>query len=529
MRTCPRRARLTHLVLFILLVTSVPLRARADEAQSALKPVAQSPPKPAAALESKPADQPNPRVPTARSPDQVIASLNRAMTWYRQARIVMRSVDGSGVFGHADEQTALRLVGRAFDVARAEAALLARDSVASSGATDQRAEEQKKLEATVREEEQAVERLRARVRAEPAKRAALAREATAAQNKLELDRARLDFFGQLRALDSSRSGADDDLQHQIEALQEAVPELGAPAASQAAGSTASGSGSGTWGMVQRLLALQRSRRRLDDLEKATNELVRRLDDETKGSRDALRPMLARLRALAKDPTDSAPSLADSQREFRALLERRKLLVAVALPMRDEAALARRFAGDLEGWNEVIDRESWHALQGLALDLLGVLVALVVIFVGGLLWRIAVTRYVTDAARRRVLLTARSVVLTVAVALVLIFHFTSEMAALVTALGFAAAGVAFALQNVILAVAGYFTMVAPNGIRVGDRVSLQGPFGYVHGEVAEIGFVRVKLNELAGEPLTPTGRVVVFPNSVVFTGTFFKDPPGAPAR
>jgi len=111
--------------------------------------------------------------------------------------------------------------------------------------------------------------------------------------------------------------------------------------------------------------------------------------------------------------------------------------------------------------------------------------------------------------------------------VLIFHFTSEMTALVTALGFAAAGIAFALQNVILAVAGYFTMVAPNGIRVGDRVSLQGPFGYVHGEVTEIGFVRIKLQELAGDPLRPSGRVVVFPNSVVFTGSFFKDPP-APA-
>jgi small-conductance mechanosensitive channel len=205
------------------------------------------------------------------------------------------------------------------------------------------------------------------------------------------------------------------------------------------------------------------------------------------------------------------------------------LVAVVLPLREEAALARRFAGDLKGWNEVINRESWRALQGLVLDLLGVVVALAVIMVGSVLWRIAVVRYVTDAGRRRLLLTARSVVITVAIALVLIFRFTSEMAALVTALGFAAAGIAFALQNVILAVAGYFTMVAPNGIRVGDRVSLQGPFGYVHGEVAEIGFVRVKLNELGGEPLRPTGRVVVFPNSVVFTGTFFKDPPGAPAR
>jgi len=201
---------------------------------------------------------------------------------------------------------------------------------------------------------------------------------------------------------------------------------------------------------------------------------------------------------------------------------------VVLPLREEAALARRYAGDLKGWNEVVDRESWQAIQGLALDLLGVVVALAVILVCGVLWRVAVVRYVADGPRRRLLLTTRSAVVTLAVALVLVFHFTSEMAALVTALGFAAAGIAFALQNVILAVAGYFTMVAPNGIRVGDRVSLQGPFGYVHGEVAEIGFVRIKLLELSGEPLKPTGRVVVFPNSVVFTGSFFKDPTETPA-
>jgi hypothetical protein len=39
-------------------------------------------------------------------------------------------------------------------------------------------------------------------------------------------------------------------------------------------------------------------------------------------------------------------------------------------------------------------------------------------------------------------------------------------ALVAALDFAAAGIAFTLQNVILAVAGYFSMMAPNGIRAG---------------------------------------------------------------
>jgi len=60
----------------------------------------------------------------------------------------------------------------------------------------------------------------------------------------------------------------------------------------------------------------------------------------------------------------------------------------------------------------------------------------------------------------------------------------------TALGFAAAGIAFALQTIILALAGYFAIVAPKGIRVGDRVSLQGPFSYVQGEVVEISFLRI---------------------------------------
>ena len=54
-----------------------------------------------------------------QSPEQVMASLNRALTWYRQSRIAMRSVDTAGVFGRSDEQTAVRLLGRAFDAARA--------------------------------------------------------------------------------------------------------------------------------------------------------------------------------------------------------------------------------------------------------------------------------------------------------------------------------------------------------------------------------------------------------------------------
>jgi small-conductance mechanosensitive channel len=239
--------------------------------------------------------------------------------------------------------------------------------------------------------------------------------------------------------------------------------------------------------------------------------------------------MGRLRELASAPAaDGAPS-AEGQQEFRGLLARVKLLRAVVLPLREESALLERYAADVEAWNRALDRDTGQALRGLAIEFVGIAIALGAILVGSILWRIAVVRYVTNGYHRRLLLTARHVVVVIAIALILVFHFARELTALVAALGFAAAGIAFALQNVILAVAGYFSMVAPNGIRVGDRVSLQGPYGYVHGEVIEIGVVRTRLQELVGEPLQQTGRIIVVPNSVAFTGSFIKHAPPDPSR
>lgn len=485
------------------------------------------------------AEAPEPPAPTREeaviAPDPVLTSLNRALAWYRQARIVMRSMDDVGVFARADEQTALRLLASAFDAARAQASLIgAPDAKARRQGAPARAQRAEVL-AEVRKQEQEVARLRARLRGAPAgRRSAIERDLVAARNRLELERARLDFLERLQGLQAVPSGADDDLEQQIDAIQEAVPELrAAGAATPATPATPAAAAEvspawGTWGLTQRLLALHRSRRSIDELMVTTSELASGIDDDFQALRAAMRPVGARLRELAADPAAGGVSLADSQREFRELLERNKRLAAVLLPLREQAALARRFGADLHGWRAAVDRESRQVLQSLGLDLLGVIATLGVVLLGGSLWRVAVTRYVPDGPRRRLLLTLRTIVIAAALVLVLVFHFTSEIGALVTVLGFTAAGIAFALQNVILAIAGYFTMAAPNGIRVGDRVSLQGPFGYVHGEVLEIGFVRIRLQELAGEGMRPTGRVVVFPNSVVFTGSFFKHPAAAAA-
>jgi len=91
------------------------------------------------------------------------------------------------------------------------------------------------------------------------------------------------------------------------------------------------------------------------------------------------------------------------------------------------------------------------------------------------------------------------------------------------MGFAAAGIAVALQNVILSVAGYFFLIGKFGIKVGDRVQI----GNTVGDVINIGLVKLTLMELSEPDRQPTGRVVVYSNAVVFqpSGNFFKQAPG----
>jgi hypothetical protein len=464
--------------------------------------------------------------------DQVITSLNQTLAWYREARQAMRNV--GSVFGREDEQTALAVLRSAFEAARAQAALLAASdhAAASTPSADAGplAGKRTEVEAAVQADLEKIDRLQQRLRGAPrAQRPKLQDELAAATNRLELDRVRLDFLTKLQSSEVSASSTDMDVAHQIQALEESLPELRSTAepAPTAAAQTSAPAG-GNWGLVQRLMGIYHTQRNLDQLALRTAALEGRIGKDLKTTRASLHPVVSQLRALTADPSPNG-SLAEGQKTFRALLQQSKQLNAVIMSTRGERALVRRFAGDLEGLKASLDRERWQIVQSLGVGLIGVVVSLAAILVGGMVWRIAAVRYVHDPYRRRLLLVTRNVVVVAAMTLVLVFHFASELTMLVTGLGFAAAGIAFALQNVILALAGYFSMVAPNGIRVGDRVSLQGPFGYVHGEVLEIGLVRIRLRELAGDPLRPTGRIVVFPNSVVFTGSFFKHPTTAEER
>ena len=119
---------------------------------------------------------------------------------------------------------------------------------------------------------------------------------------------------------------------------------------------------------------------------------------------------------------------------------------------------------------------------------------------------------------------RRVVTGFLMAVVIAMGFISEFSSLATFAGFLTAGIAVALQTVILSVAAYFFLIGRYGVRVGDRITVGG----VTGDVIDVGLVRLYLMELSGTgiDLYPTGRVVVFSNSVMFQAApFFKQLPG----
>jgi len=110
-----------------------------------------------------------------------------------------------------------------------------------------------------------------------------------------------------------------------------------------------------------------------------------------------------------------------------------------------------------------------------------------------------------------------------VALVLMSIWFDDPARLATALGLVGAGLAFALQRVITAFAGYVLILRGNNFTVGDRISMGG----VRGDVLLLGFMQTTLMEMGVSPGSDagpsvwvksrqfTGRIVTVSNAKIF--------------
>ncbi len=135
---------------------------------------------------------------------------------------------------------------------------------------------------------------------------------------------------------------------------------------------------------------------------------------------------------------------------------------------------------------------------------------------------------TDAASVQAKFWARQIVSLLA-AVILILGLLSiwfnDPTRLATAFGLFSAGLAFALQQVVTSVAGYFVILRGSTFTVGDRITMGG----VRGDVLRLGFIQTTIMEMGQPPSVQgadpamwvrsrqfTGRIVTVANAKVFS-------------
>ena len=226
------------------------------------------------------------------------------------------------------------------------------------------------------------------------------------------------------------------------------------------------------------------------------------------------------------PTDEDPIAMESRGvQIDQMTDRFKQLSSASIPLAKQSLVFDASRDNLLEWRAVLDRQYSSAMRTLLWRLAAIVGTVIVVVIVSELRCRATFRYIQDLRRQRQLMVVRRIVIGLIVLIIIIGNVVSEFGSLATFAGLITAGVAVALQTVILSGVAYFFFIGRFGVRVGDRVTINN----ITGDVIEIGLFRIYLMELSGarSGLSPTGRVVVFSNSVLFQpSAFYKQLPGS---
>lgn len=492
--------------------------------------------------------QPAARAPDARAVmtgDQVVQILDETVNWYRTLGAQQQAATQPSdlLILYANRQTADKVVAVAFEIARANAELLSSEAGAAqeseaAASSQSLGQLRKKLDAQRTSIQSEMEVARRQLAAAPKQNQANLRSTIAVlQGELDLVNARRNMFAQMAQF-ASRSDADgfgaNALKAHIDAIAASIPAAsgsGAPAASSpnavaatTAGMSAAASASfsqfGIWDLAATVFRLSAKARTIETTDQKTAELAETFKQIRTPPLEQLKILSDRGDALAAQPNTASADLPSMRDQYDTLAWLYQQTSAIVTPLSNAGVLLTQYRRNLGNWRELTQRQYRDALEALGLRVALFAALLAVVFGLALLWRRAVFRYVHEARRRSRLLLLQRIVLWVLVITIVASTFTTELGSLATFVGLITAGLAVAMQSVLVSIVGYFFLIGKYGIRVGDRVQV----GSVTGEVIEMGLVRLHLMELGGQGLmSPTGRVVAFANSIIFqaSGGLFK--------
>jgi len=484
----------------------------------------------------------------------VVEFLSKTIDWYRQTSSAEQQIATDPVdlaFGDNNRRTADDVVRMAFDFARQQEQLLSPQATAYQPQTpNNKLSQYQGLVQAAANEDQQVQQTRTELSqleqkkeaATGKKRKDLDSQIAELNSELGLMQARrdvlhnmIDFVGQANTSGLGTVG----LRGQIEQLARSVPaylsepvnkggnlQSSPPQQSSSKTETLKPAPTGIWGYIADLFHLSRKESTLKR-EIASTDALEQVASQLRN------PLLATLKTMIQngdqlehqaDTSDPAALVQEKQKLDQLTAEYRQISAAL-VPLSKQAILLDIYKRSLSAWYDTVKNDYLEDLKNLLVRLGGLVVVIGVVLGIGELWRRTIFRYVQDTRRRYQFLLLRRIVLWTAIGIILVFTFATELSSIVTFAGLITAGVAVALQNVIVSIVGYFFLIGKYGIRVGDRVQVAG----VKGEVVDIGMVRFHLMELAGGTMDsePSGRVVAFSNSIVFQSTagLFKQIPG----
>jgi small-conductance mechanosensitive channel len=487
--------------------------------------------------------------PSAITGEQIISFLNQTIVWSRQVSAEQQLVNepSDTLFLNDSRQTSDQVVRLAFEFARAQAQ--ASQAGTSAAGAQSAASQYQRLIDSVNQADQKVKSLEQELAgfrqqllaATGRKRTTLQALISETEGEVELYQTRRDTLRNMLQFASASSGTGlgkGSLLSQVEELARSVPaanttkEAEASAAAPNSAATAAATArdrketpNGMLSLATDLFALHRKMRTLD-------ENLRQTDLLGQSAKDLRAPLVARVKELtqqgdqlAGQPDSQDPAvLAQQRKDLDAITTQFKQVSASLLPLGKQGILLDVYRRTATNWRNAVNSQFQAEWKGLLLRLVGLALILGVLLGVSELWRRATFRYITDTRRRYQFLLVRRIVLWCLVAIIVATAFASELGAITTFAGLLTAGIAVALQNVILSIAGYFFLIGKYGVRVGDRVNING----VTGDVVDIGLVRLQVMEVTGGPAPrPTGRVVAFSNAVVFQAGsgMFKQIPG----
>ena len=483
---------------------------------------------------------------------EVVQILDQTSEWYRTLGVQQQnSLQPSEVLIlYANRQIADKVVDLVVELARADAELLSSEANAAQASADKSAvaalNQQRDQLAT---QHQSIQQEIAsdRQKLSSAGRAGKDLESKLAelQGELAMNAARanlLDTMGEFVTQRDPKSADAEALKAHIDAIAASIP-LGGTASAPTASSIPSAATTpsapvllnpsadksnvrdGIGDLAKRVFDLRAKIKSIDVIDARSQELADQFHKYSEAPRTRLQSYAAASDALAS-AADSAngAALQNLRAQFDTLAWLFKQTSSILLPLSKEAVLLQQYRHNLASWRDTTRRQYHDAWQVLA-ERLGVVIGLLLaVFVLAEVWRRAVLRYVREPRRRYQFLLVRAILMWMVIVAIVGLSFVTEISSFATFAGLITAGVAVAMQSVLVSIVGYFFLIGKYGIRVGDRVQI----GNVAGEVMDLGLVRMHLMEYHDQgPLGPTGRVVAFPNLIVFqaTGGLFKQLPG----